>query len=186
MRLTAITDIGGENVMFNSHRRLISLLAAVAAVLVAPAVALAEGFPDKDTREISSYVLTDAGLAKYTQATHNLAVLAKKPGIRCDDSEGAQSLDEAVARFDALPGAQAAIKSSGMTTREYVVFTWSVAQNGIAAWALSQPGAKPAPGISMANVNFCRKHEAAITKLGGEMKSADCDASDEADDGSQN
>jgi hypothetical protein len=73
-----------------------------------------------------------------------------------------------------------------MTTREYTVFSWSVAQNGMAAWALSQPGAKPTPGISMANVNFYRKHEAAIKKLGEEMKPADCDADEEVADDSQN
>jgi len=167
--------------MFNRHRRLTFLLTAVTAALLAPAAAVAGDFPDKDTREISSYVLTDAGLAKYTQATHNLAALAKKRGKHCDDSKGAQSLNEAVSQFDAIPGAQAAIKASGMTTREYIVFSWSLAQNGIAAWALSQPGAKPTPDISMANVNFYRKHEAAITKLGGEMKSTDCDANDEAE-----
>jgi hypothetical protein len=172
--------------VFDRHRRLISLLAATAAASLAPAAVVAQGFPDKDTREIGSYVLTDPGLAKYTQATHNLAALAKKPGNDCEDSEGAQSLDEAVAMFDAIPGAKAAIKASGMTTREYIVFTWSAAQNGIAAWALDQPGAKPTPGISMANVNFYRKHEAAFKKLGEETQAADCDADDQADDGSQN
>ena len=69
-----------------------------------------------------------------------------------------------------------------MTTREYVVFSWSLVQNGVAAWALTQPGAKPTPDISMANVNFYRKHEAAIKKLSEETKSADCDGADEADD----
>lgn len=172
--------------MLNLHRRLTFALAAVAAALLAPDAAVTQDFPDKDTREISNYVLSDAGLAKYTQATHGLAALAEKPGSQCDDSEGAQSLDEAVVRFDAVPGAKAAVRSAGMTTREYIVFSWSLAQSGMAAWALSQPGAKPTPGISMANVNFYRKHEAAITKLGEETKPADCDAGEEAADDSQN
>lgn len=172
--------------MCNSHWCLMYLLAVIAAAPLAPAAAVAQSTSDKDTREISSYVLTDAGLARYTQATHNLAALAKKPGSDCGDSEGAQSLDEQVTRFDAVPGVRGAIKSAGMSTREYVVFTWSVAQNGLAAWALSQPGAKPTPDISMANVNFYRKHEAAIQKLGEEMKSTDCDEGDEAEDDSQN
>jgi hypothetical protein len=172
--------------MCNRHRRLISLLATMATGLLAPAAAMAQDFPDADTREIASYVLTDAGLAKYTQAVHNLDALAKPPWKVCDDEEGAKSLNEAVARFNALPGAQAAVKSAGMTTREYTVFSWSVAQNGMAAWALSQPGAKPTPDISMANVSFYRKHEAAIKKLGEEMKPADCDSDEEAGDDSQN
>ena len=85
---------------------LISLLATIATALLAPATAVAQGSANQDTREISSYVLTDAGLAKYTQATHNLSALAKKPGSDCDDSEGAQSLDDTVARFNAIPGAR--------------------------------------------------------------------------------
>jgi len=169
--------------MCNRHRRLMSLLATVATGLLAPAAAMTQDLPDADTREIASYVLTDAGLAKYTQAVHNLGALAKPPWKVCDDEEGAKSLNEAAARFNAPPGAQAAVKSAGMTTREYMVFSWSVAQNGMAAWALAQPGAKPTPDISMANVNFYRKHEAAIKKLGEEMKAADCD---KAEDDTQN
>jgi hypothetical protein len=41
---------------------------AVALALPAPAVAGAQNFSDRDTNEIAGYVLTDAGLAKYTQA----------------------------------------------------------------------------------------------------------------------
>ena len=63
------------------------------------------------------------------------------------------------------PGAQAAIQSAGMTSREYVVFMFSMMQNGMAAWALSQPGGKLPPGVSQANVDFFRKHEAAMAAV---------------------
>jgi hypothetical protein len=74
-------------------------------------------------------------------------------------------LSESVGRIDAVPAAKAAIHSAGMTTREYVVFGLSLFQNGVAAWALDQPGGQLPPGVSRANVDFCRKHEAAIQKL---------------------
>ena len=47
---------------------------AVAATiaLAAPGVAAAN---DKDSREVAAYVLTDAGLAKFTKATQNLAAV---------------------------------------------------------------------------------------------------------------
>jgi len=93
----------------------------------------------------------------------------------CDDSESSQSLDADVARIDAIPGVRAAGKSAGMTTREYIVFTFSLFQNGMAAWALSQPGGTLPPGTLIANVNFFRAHEAAIQKLGEQTQPDDCD-----------
>lgn len=72
---------------------------------------------------------------------------------------------------------QSALKAAGMTSREYLVFSFSVFQNGMAAWALAQPGGKLPPGVKMANVNFYRAHEAELTKLGEQNKQADCDNS---------
>lgn len=163
--------------MFNMHRSQTALLAVIAVALLAPTASVAQHLADRDTREISSYVLTEAGLAKYTQATRNLGALAKRMSDACDDGDDGQdtqSLDDAVAHFDAIPGVRAAIKSAGMTTREYIVFTWSLFQNGMAALALDQPGAKLPPSVSMPNVTFYRKHETALKKLGEETKPADC------------
>ena len=121
---------------------------------------------DRDTQEINRYVLTEAAFAKYTKATHKLQPLAGLLSAGdADDEEGFRSLSESVARIDAVPEAKAAIHSAGMTTREYVVFGLSLFQNGVAAWALDQPGGQLPPGVSRANVDFCKKHEAAIQKL---------------------
>lgn len=112
------------------------LAVAIAVVLFVSGASLARDFTDRDTKEIGSYVLTEAVLAKYTQATKNPGTLARRMSDDCsddDDSENAQSLDASVARFDAIPGVKAAIKAAGMTTREYIVFSWSVFQNGLAA-----------------------------------------------------
>ena len=62
------------------------------------------------------------------------------------------------------------------------MFTWSVFQNGMAAWALDQPGGKPSPGVSMANVDFYRQHEAEFKKLGKSGTSGDCDQQDDSTD----
>lgn len=160
--------------MFQLHRLQTTLITVLAVALFASPASVAQGFPDSDSREIGSYVLTESALAKYAQATKNIAALAAQSN-ECDDSEGAQSLDESVVQMDAIPGVRAAIKSAGMTTREYIVFTWSLFQNGMAAWALSQPGGTLPSGTSMANVDFYRAHEAAIQKLGAQTKSDDCD-----------
>ena len=169
--------------MSNQHRsrdRLFAAIAAVGLALLASAASVAQEFPDSDTREIASYALTEAGLTKYTQATQNLGALAEQMSNTCDSDESEQSIDGLVGRINALPGAQAAIQSAGLTTREYVVFTFSLIQNGLAAWAVSQPGGQLPPGTSMANVTFYRAHEAAIGVLGEQTRGDDCD--DEAGD----
>jgi hypothetical protein len=148
---------------------------AAFAVLLAASTAVAQNVADKDTREVSSYVLTEAALAKYAKATNNLNALAKSSPAACDDDGTTASLDASVARINSTPGAQAAIQSAGMTTREYVVFTWSMVQTGLGAWALSQPGGTLPPGVSKANVDFFRAHEQDFNQL-------DADDSDSCDD----
>ena len=44
-----------------------------------------------------------------------------------------------------VPGAKAAVQSAGMTSREYVVFTFSLMQNGITSHLMDRPGAKLPP-----------------------------------------
>lgn len=167
--------------MLQLHRIRAALLTAAAAAFLVPAMSFAADFSDRDSREISSYVLTEAALAKYTKATANLGAKAKELSAECDEEEGAQSLDEVVARVNAKPGIGAAIQSAGMSTREYIVFSFSLFQNGLAAWALSQPGGKLPPGVSKANVDFYKSHEAAIKKLAPPEGSDECDDSDAED-----
>ena len=145
--------------------------------LFAPGAAIAQKSSDAETREIQAYVLTEAGLAKYTQATRNLRAHAKEMPKDCDSPDN-QSLAQLVARVNAVPVARAAITSAGLTVRDYYVFTMSLVHNGVASWALTQPGGKLTAGTSMANINFVRAHEAAITKLN---KASDSD-SDDCDD----
>ncbi len=152
-----------------------ALSIAAAAALFLPGFASAQ---DRDTQEVQSYVLTDAGLAKYTQATKNISALPARPGSDCEEDKDSdsQSLDQIVAEFNAVPGGRAAIQSAGMTTREYVVFSMSVFQNGMAAWALTQPGGKLPAGTSKANVDFYNKHAGEIERLGALNKDDECDA----------
>lgn len=156
-------------------RRLLTAGMAVAALLTVPAHAAA---PDADAQEVSRYVLTEAGLAKYTAAIQKLNKLAGPLNSKCDDATSA-SLSQAVAKADAVPGVKAAIQSVGMTTREYIVFSMSLLQIGIAAWGLEQPGGKLPPGVSMDNVRFYRAHKAAIDQLGAARQD---DCTDDRDD----
>jgi hypothetical protein len=139
---------------------------------------------DADTAEVQRYVLTDAGLAKYSQATKKLASLPRDPAACSDegDGSGSQSIDQMAAKLGAVPGAKAAVQAAGMSLREYVVFSMSLLQNGLAAWALDQPGGKLPQGVSKANVDFVRKHDAQLKQLHG-LSPHGCDddaAEDEA------
>ncbi len=149
----------------------------VAAALALPGLAAAE---DKDLREVSAYTMTESGLAKFTRASKNVATI---PGACDEDDDGGnmKSIDQMVAKLNSVPGVQSAIQSAGMSTREYVVFMFSMMQSGMAAWAVSQPGGKLPPGISQANVDFYRKHESAMAAL-GEVDPCDADTSGEDED----
>ena len=158
-----------------SLRIQLATAAAVAIALTAPAIS---AITAEDSREISSYVLTDAGLAKFTQATKKLATVPGACAGQGEDSAESPSLDEMTAKLDAVPGAQAAIQSAGMTTREYVVFMWSMLHNGMAAWAASQPGGKVPPGTLQSNMDFYKNHEAQMAAL-GEKDPCDEDSGEE-------
>jgi len=161
--------------MFNTFKAMLAVTGAFALALLAPAVAGAQNFSDRDTNEIAGYVLTDAGLAKYTQAVRKLQPLKEELQQECDREDAPESLNDMAARMDKVSGVKSALKGAGMTSREYLVFSLSVFQNGMAAWALEQPGGKLPPGVKMANVNFYRAHKAELEKLGELTKQADCD-----------
>lgn len=156
--------------------RLHSLFGALTLALFLPAVGAAD-----DTQEIQNYVLTDAGLAKYSAATRKLAALPPDAAACEDDGDDSQSIDDVAAKLNALPAAKAAIQSAGLSTREYVVFSFSLLQTGLGAWAAEQPGGKLPPGVSKANVDFYKKHEADLKQLEGLNRSDDCDDDREDD-----
>jgi hypothetical protein len=158
-----------------------ALALAMSIGLASPGTAAAQ---DSDSREVSAYVLTESGLAKFAQASRNLAAIpgaCEEESDDDDDSDDMQSIDQMVAKINVRPGAQAAIQSAGMTPREYVVFMFSMLQNGMAAWALKQPGGKLPPGTSQANVDFFNKHETAMAQIGKE-KTCGAESGDEDSD----
>jgi hypothetical protein len=148
------------------------LLPALALALWQLAAAAADALPEADTREIRSYVLTEAALGKYVQATRKLSAIRLECSV---DDSGVDDLSDAAAKIDAVPGAKRAMRSAGITSREYVVFAFALIENAFAAHALDQPGGKLPPGISMANVDFFRKHADEIAKLGKETEVAGCE-----------
>ena len=160
--------------MFNTFQTIRAVTVAFALALLAP-MAGAQNLANRDTNEIAGYMLTEAALVKYTKAVHKLQPLMGQLPKDCDQDEGPQSLNGMAARMDGIPEVKSVLKAAGMTSREYLVFSWSMFQNGLAAWSLEQPGGKLPPGVKMANVNFYRTHEAELKKLGELTKHEDCD-----------
>ena len=151
--------------MTASHRLAGMLVAIVAFALGAAAPAAAQ---DRDAQEVSRYVLTESGLAKFAQATRNISAV---PGA-CERKDGRRLRRPEIHRPD---GREAELRAGhpgrrssppACTSREYVVFMFSMMQSGMAAWAVSQPGGKLPPGVSQANVDFYKKHETAMAAIG--------------------
>jgi hypothetical protein len=161
--------------MLTSFQTTLASGLVVALALLPLASVKAQNLSDRDSNEIANYVLTDAALAKYSQAVRKLQPLMEQLPQDCETDEHPKSLTATAARMDAVPEVKSALKASGMTSREYLVFSWSVFQNGMAAWALDQPGGQLPPGVKKANVDFYRAHAAELTKLGKLTSQADCD-----------
>ena len=161
-----------------------SLVLAAGLALAAAAPAGAAG--DGGAKEVSAYKLTDAGLARYANATRRLDDAVRRSPALCaeranDDGEDTKTLDQLVAKIDANPQMRQAIQGADVSTREYAVFSLAVLQAAMASWALQQPGGKLAPGTSMDKVNFYRRNQAALTKIGEESNAAES-CGDEASD----
>ena len=155
----------------NLSNGLLPAFVAASALLLLPA-ARAESLPEADTREVRSYALTETALGRYVDATRKLSAIP----LDCDDDADPEigSLTEAAARIDAVPGAKVAVQSAGLTSREYVVFAFSLIENAFASYALEQPGGKLPPGVSMKNVEFLRAHSGVIEQLANDTEIADC------------
>ena len=148
-----------------------STLAFLALVAVAAPVARAHNLNDADSRELRAYTLTEAVFDRYAQATRNLnGVLIQA----CDDHTEVTSIDEAAAKLDAVPAARSAVRSAGITSREYVVFAFSVLQSGIAANALVEPGGELPAGVPLENVDFYLDHAGEMQRLTDEAEGPAC------------
>jgi hypothetical protein len=99
---------------------------ACALALLAPPVAAGQNLADRDAKDVADYVLTDAALKKYTQAVRNVRPLMGQLPQNCDGDENPKSLNDTAAQMDGVPQVKSALKSAGMTSREYLLFSWSV------------------------------------------------------------
>ena len=151
--------------------RLLAVATAAVASLAAPLGA------QSDEETLARYRLTEAALAKFTQASRNFIAVAKADSTVLaeeeDEGENSKSIAEIAALYDRHPALKRAITSAGMTTREYVTFVMSMFQAGMAAWLVEQQGGKfdnvPA-GTPHENIRFYQRHKAELERIGEELK----------------
>jgi len=149
------------------------LLAAAAAAVTCFAAPLGA---QSDEETLARYRLTDAALAKFTQASRNFIAVATADSAALgeeDEGENSRSIAGIAALYDRHPALKRAIGSAGMSTREYVTFVMSMFQAGMAAWLVEQQGGKfdnvPA-GTPHENIRFYQRHKAELQRIGEELK----------------
>ena len=152
-------------------------LIALAVSCLLPAAAGAQSSGDKDLKEISSYTWTMPKFKQLMTAMQNLGKAAQadpKMGEALEDS-GNLTLDQAAARFNAVPPVKRALADAGMTPREFAVAQGAWLQSAMSygvmkQYKLSADSVAKTTGVSKANLEFWRAHEAEIEKMGKEMQ----------------
>jgi len=145
--------------------------------LTLPAAAV-EAQSDADLKAVSATTLTMPRYKQYLDATVNLAtVAAKNPGLAegMKDSDDTRSIAEQVKLLESNPQVRAAITSTGLTTREFVLTQWALIQAGMAyamtkGSGVSQEEVVSKAGVSKANYEFYAQNEAEIGRLAKEAE----------------
>jgi hypothetical protein len=158
-------------------------------VLCLPATVKAQQ-SDADLKAVSATTLTMPKYKQYLDATVNLAnVAAKNPGLAEGMQDGGEkSIDEQVKMLESKPQVKAAVTSTGLSARDYVLTQWALLQTGMAYAMTKQTGASQEDmikqaGVSKANMDFYAKNEAEINRLAEEAKARTPAMPDDEDSG---
>jgi cell fate (sporulation/competence/biofilm development) regulator YmcA (YheA/YmcA/DUF963 family) len=166
-----------------------------ASAAATPATAASSG--GDDLADVTSYKLSMDKIDKYMQANRNIANKAKSlsPAEREamearneGKNDANQSLDDMARRIDSEPLMRDAIRSAGLSAREFSLITISMMQTAMAAGVLkmrpndNQDSLIREMKANPDNIKFYREHEAEITKksqeLQAEMKAAGASGSE--------
>jgi hypothetical protein len=151
--------------------------------------AVVEAQSDADLKAVSATTLTMPKYKQYLDASVNLAnVTAKNPGIAesMKSDNDSRSIDETVKALESHPQVRAAVTSTGLTTRDYVLTQWALIQAGM-AYAMTKGGSvtqdevASKAGVSKANLDFYAKNEAEINRLAKEAEARAPKVSDDED-----
>ena len=174
--------------MSSLSRRVCTHALAVMALSL-PAVAEAQQ-SDADLKAVSATALTMPKYKQYLDATVNLAKLAaENPGLAEGMKDGGEkSIADQVRVLESNPQVKAAITSTGLSARDYVLTKWALLQTGMAydmtkESVVSQEDMIKQAGVSKANLDFYAQNEAEINKLAEEAKARAPAVPDDEDSG---
>lgn len=136
---------------------------------------------EKDSAEIQAYRLTLPALKKIEQVYKSLdAMTTANPRLQekldrlaaAEGDAGPTTIAEAVAKLDAVPEIQKAIRSSGLTPREFVVFTVAFGTAGLGVYAVAegQPLPPDMPPAVSANIRWFQDNRPEIDRVQAEME----------------
>ena len=125
---------------------------------------------DPDFREVRDFHLTMDEVSKYASATTNLKKLADStPGLKesMESENDEKNIGDMVRGLEKYPQAVTAIRSAGMSSREYVVMSMTLMQTVIAVGLKKQGLGKeyPAGTINPQNVAFVEQNYDKLRKL---------------------
>jgi hypothetical protein len=162
----------------------LSVILLAAAILFGLSSFARADLTQSDTNEINQYKLTDKALGQYFQAIKNLLpVVQKNPRLKersDDDDDDVNSLSQLVQEFDGIPGAKKAVEDAGLTTREFLVFQFSL-MTAIASSYIQKSGGELPPEFSKQNVEFFHAHEDEFRKHQQEFLAVSKFTSDKGD-----
>ncbi|HEX6573408.1 MAG TPA: hypothetical protein VF042_00435 [Gemmatimonadaceae bacterium] len=151
----------------------------------------------EDLQDVTKYKLSMDKIDKYIQAQRNIAAkyksmtpaqrqALKDRGDANDASDPNASLDQMAARIEKEPVLVDAIKSAGLSPREFMMVTLSMMQTGMAASVAkmrpndNQDSLIRAMQANPDNIKWYNEHEAEITQkmkaIEAEMKGMESDA----------
>jgi hypothetical protein len=163
---------------------------ALAVMALSLPVAVEAQQSDADLKAVSATTLTMPKYKQYLDATVNLAnVAATNPDLAEGmKGSGEKSIDEQVKAIESKPQVKAAVTSTGLTTRDYVLTQWALLQTGMAYAMTKGTGATQddmikKAGVSKANMDFYAKNEAEINRLAEEAKARTPSMPDEDESG---
>lgn len=152
-------------------------LLALALPGVWTSTALAQKSGDKDLKEISAYTWTMPKFKQLMTAMANLGKVARqdpKMASALEDS-GNLTIDQSAARYGAVPPVKQALRDAGLTPREFAVAQGAWLQSAMSYGVMKQYKLSPdsvsrSTGVSKANLEFFRAHEAEIDQMGKELQ----------------
>jgi hypothetical protein len=173
--------------------RIAALVAAIFLLLPLAQAQSATAERTSDEKALAEYRLSIAAIQKLLAATRAMAKVSEDPTVRAaaaklsasddanDGGDGYQSLNDMARKVDAFPPIASAIRSAGLTSREYMLITMSYMQAAMAAGMKKQGLIKELPkGTPAENVAFIEKNDTELqaiqkefTELQKRMKAAE-------------